>query len=62
MTTKVSLKELVSAGAHFGHQVKRWNPKMAPYIYGEKDGVHIFDLTKTKEKLEDQKRVRQFFL
>ena len=53
MTTKVSLKELVSAGAHFGHQVKRWNPKMAPYIYGEKDGVHIFDLTKTKEKLEE---------
>ncbi|KKQ98599.1 MAG: 30S ribosomal protein S2 [Candidatus Woesebacteria bacterium GW2011_GWA1_39_12] len=49
MTTKVSLKELVSAGAHFGHQVKRWNPKMAPYIYGEKDGVHIFDLTKSKE-------------
>ena len=53
MATKVSLKELVSAGAHFGHQVKRWNPKMAPYIYGEKDGVHIFDLTKTKEKLEE---------
>ncbi|KKQ51819.1 30S ribosomal protein S2 [Candidatus Woesebacteria bacterium RIFCSPHIGHO2_01_FULL_39_17] len=53
MATKVSLKELISAGAHFGHQVKRWNPKMAPFIYGEKDGVHIFDLIKTKEKLEE---------
>ncbi len=50
---EVSLKELVSSGAHFGHQVKRWNPKIAPYLYGQKDGVHIFDLIKTKECLEE---------
>lgn len=49
---EVSLEELVSTGAHFGHQVKRWNPKIKPFIYSEKDGVHIFDLIKTKEMLE----------
>lgn len=49
----VSLKELIESGAHFGHQVRRWNPKMGEFIYGEKDGVHIFDLTKTKTKLEE---------
>ncbi len=49
----VSLKELIESGAHFGHQVRRWNPKMEEYIYGEKDGVHIFDLTKTKTMLEE---------
>jgi small subunit ribosomal protein S2 len=53
MTVKVSLKDLIESGAHFGHQSKRWNPKMEEYIYGEKEGVHIFDLTKTKEKLEE---------
>ena len=53
MTVKVSLEELIKAGAHFGHQSKRWNPKMAPFVYGEKEGVHIFDLVKTKEKLEE---------
>ena len=53
MTQTVSLEELVKSGAHFGHQSKRWNPKMAEYLYGEKEGIHIFDLTKTKEKLEE---------
>jgi small subunit ribosomal protein S2 len=53
MTVNVSLKELVERGAHFGHQVKRWNPKMREYIYAVRDGVHIFDLTKTKPLLED---------
>lgn len=47
----ITLEELLEAGCHFGHQVKRWNPKMAPYIYGDKDGVHIFDLAKTREGL-----------
>lgn len=46
-----TLEELLEAGCHFGHQVKRWNPQMAPYIYGEKEGVHIFDLAKTREAL-----------
>jgi len=50
---EVSLKELISAGAHFGHQTRRWNPKMEEYLFGEKEGVHIFDLTKTKEALEE---------
>jgi small subunit ribosomal protein S2 len=48
---KVSLTELLEAGCHFGHQVKRWNPKMAPFIYTARDGVHIFDLVKTQEFL-----------
>lgn len=47
----ITLEELLEAGCHFGHQVRRWNPKMAPYIYGSRDGVHIFDLAKTKEGL-----------
>jgi small subunit ribosomal protein S2 len=53
MKIKVSLKKLVETGAHFGHQTRRWNPKMADFLYGEQDGVHVFDLTKTKEKLEE---------
>ncbi len=52
-TFKVSLEELLEAGAHFGHQARRWNPKMKQYIWTEKDGVHIFDLAKTAEKLEE---------
>lgn len=47
----ISLKKLIEAGAHFGHQTKRWNPKMEEFLYGEKEGVHIFDLIKTKELL-----------
>ncbi|OGM05664.1 30S ribosomal protein S2 [Candidatus Woesebacteria bacterium GWB1_43_5] len=53
MTVKISLDELAQRGAHFGHQTRRWNPKMAEFIYGQGDGVHIFDLIKTKEKLEE---------
>jgi small subunit ribosomal protein S2 len=49
---KVELKGLLDAGCHFGHQAQRWNPKMAPFLYGVRDGVHIFDLAKTKEFLE----------
>lgn len=50
---KVSLEELLESGAHFGHQTKRWNPKMEDYLYGSENGVHIFDLTKTKPLLEE---------
>lgn len=53
MAVKVSLKELLDAGAHFGHQSRRWNPKIREYIYTAEDGSHIFDLPKTKEKLEE---------
>jgi len=49
---EISLKDLLEAGAHFGHQSSRWNPKMKPYLYGVKDSVHVFDLAKTKEGLE----------
>ncbi|HKB88562.1 MAG TPA: 30S ribosomal protein S2 [Patescibacteria group bacterium] len=53
MAVKVSLEDLVNAGAHFGHQTKRWNPKMGEYLYGSDNGVHIFDLTKTKPLIEE---------
>jgi len=43
----VSLRELLEAGVHFGHQTRRWNPKMRPYIYGQRNGVHIIDLQRT---------------
>jgi len=51
--TVISLEELLEAGAHYGHQARRWNPKMAPYLYGVQEGVSVFDLTKTKEKLDE---------
>lgn len=50
---KVSLEELLKTGAHFGHRARRWNPKMDEYLYGVQDGVHVFDLTKTKKMLEE---------
>ena len=49
---EVDLKELLEAGSHFGHQARRWNPKMKKFIYAERDGVHIFDLVKTGALLE----------
>lgn len=48
-----SLLEMLQAGMHFGHQVSRWHPKMKPYIYADRNGVHIIDLEKTQEKLEE---------
>ncbi len=53
MAVKISLEELLEAGAHFGHQSRRWNPKMEEYLYGQENGVHIFDLTKTKPLIEE---------
>ncbi|MFM9108483.1 MAG: 30S ribosomal protein S2 [Chloroflexota bacterium] len=53
---KVSLKALLEAGVHFGHQAKRWNPKMKPYIFTERNGVHIIDLQQTVGMLEDAHR------
>ena len=49
----VSMKSLLEAGVHFGHQTRRWNPKMAPYIYTERNGIYIIDLQKTAKKLEE---------
>jgi len=48
---KVSVKDLVEAGAHFGHQTHRWNPKMRIYIFGEKNNIHVIDLAKTLQQL-----------
>lgn len=50
--TDVSLQQLLEAGCHFGHQTRRWNPSMKKYIYGDRDGVHIFDLAQTKAGLD----------
>ncbi|HAK87918.1 MAG TPA: 30S ribosomal protein S2 [Nitrospiraceae bacterium] len=48
----VTMKELLESGVHFGHQVKRWNPKMKKYIFGERNGIHIIDLQKTLKGVE----------
>ncbi|NCN27353.1 30S ribosomal protein S2 [bacterium] len=47
MTTQITMKELLEAGVHFGHQTSRWNPKMKPYIFGARNGIYIIDLQKT---------------
>jgi small subunit ribosomal protein S2 len=47
MPVQVTMKELLESGVHYGHQARRWNPNMRPYIYGERNGVHIIDLQKT---------------
>ena len=49
----VSMKQLLEAGVHFGHQTRHWNPKMAPYIFTERNGIYIIDLQKTVRKLEE---------
>lgn len=49
----VSMKQLLEAGVHFGHQTRRWNPKMAPYIFTERNGIYIIDLQKTVKKIEE---------
>ncbi|MEF9475205.1 MAG: 30S ribosomal protein S2 [Candidatus Mariimomonas ferrooxydans] len=49
----VTMKELLEAGVHFGHQMKRWNPKMKKYIFGERNGIYIVDLQKTARMLDD---------
>ena len=52
MATQVSIQDLLEAGVHFGHQTRRWNPKMRRYIYGERGGIHIIDLQQTARLLE----------
>ena len=49
----VSMKQLLEAGVHFGHQTRRWNPKMAKYIFTERNGIYIIDLQKTVKKLDE---------
>jgi hypothetical protein len=50
---KVNIQELLDSGVHFGHLTRKWNPNMAPYIYTERNGVHIIDLYKTAAKIEE---------
>lgn len=52
----VTVKDLLDAGLHFGHQTKRWNPKMKPFVFDKRNGIHIIDLTKTLEQLEKAKQ------
>ena len=49
----ISMKQLLEAGVHFGHQTRRWNPKMAPYIFTERNGIHIIDLQKSVGKIDE---------
>ena len=49
----ISMKQLLEAGVHFGHQTRRWNPKMAPYIYTERNGIYIIDLQKSVGMVDD---------
>ncbi len=53
MSTKLEYKELLDAGVHFGHLTRKWDPKMAPYIFTEKNGIHIIDLNKTLSSLDN---------
>jgi small subunit ribosomal protein S2 len=53
---ETGIKELLEAGVHFGHQTRRWNPRMRRFIYGERDGIHIIDLLQTEHLLEEAKR------
>ena len=48
----VTMKQLLEAGVHFGHQTRRWNPKMAPYIFTERNGIYIIDLQQTVKKID----------
>ena len=53
MSNVISMKQLLEAGVHFGHQTRRWNPKMAEYIFTQRNGIHIVDLQKTVKKVEE---------
>ncbi len=55
----VSMKQLLEAGVHFGHQTRRWNPKMAKYIFTERNGIYIIDLQKTVKKLDEAQLVEE---
>ena len=56
-TSPVSMKALLEAGVHFGHQTRRWNPRMKPYIFAERNGIHIIDLEQTVPLLFNRRAV-----
>ena len=70
MANNAEVKDLLNAGVHFGHLTRKWNPNMAPYIYMERNGIHVINLYKTAAKLEEAKEalkrlllpVEKFFL
>ena len=53
MSNKLEYKDLLDAGVHFGHLTRKWDPRMAPYIFMERNGIHIIDLNKTLNCLEE---------
>ena len=53
MSSAITMKQLLEAGSHFGHQTKRWNPKMKKYIFGARNGIYIIDLQKTLKKFKE---------
>ena len=55
--TEIPVSDLIEAGTHFGHQTSRWNPKMRPYIFAERNGIHIIDLQKTMKKMAEARQV-----
>ena len=55
---QVGIMELLEAGVHFGHQTRRWNPKMRRFIYGERDGIYIIDLLQTEALLRERTQFR----
>ncbi len=59
MAVEITMKELLEAGVHFGHQTRRWNPKMKDYIFGERNGIHIIDLQKTLKMFREASRFVQ---
>ena len=60
MAVEITMKELLEAGVHFGHQTRRWNPKMKEYIFGERNGIHIIDLQKTLKMFREASRFVAF--
>ena len=50
---EITMQELLEAGVHFGHQTRRWNPKMKPYIFGKRNGIYIIDLAKTLKQFRE---------
>jgi ribosomal protein S2 len=59
MATQVGIRELLEAGVHFGHQTRRWNPKMRRFIFGERDGIYIIDLLRTEQLLANAQNFAQ---
>ena len=53
MANNIEIKDLLDAGVHFGHLTRKWNPNMAPYIYMERNGIHVINLYKTAAKIEE---------